>query len=83
MILVLVPINLFGLAPIAFAKFINISSDTTDIILRHDTRIYFVSGEYHVDDGNCIGAVICKNIGSAKYKTLDEWAPLNLDKDRT
>lgn len=59
------------------AKFQRINGN----LFRFDTRIYL--GSFTKDSpSHCIGAIIGKNPGSAKPRTLDTLEPLQLDGDR-
>lgn len=50
-------------------------------VFRFDTRIYL--GKHNADEyGECVGAIVGKNPGSAKPTQLGVLAPLNLDGDK-
>ena len=60
-----------------FARFESVA----DHIFRFDTRIYL--GKHNADeDGECVGAIVGKNPGSAKPTQLGVLAPLKLDGDK-
>jgi len=50
-------------------------------VFRFDTRIYLGKHDAN-EDGECVGAIVGKNPGSAKPTQLGVLAPLNLDGDK-
>lgn len=60
-----------------FAQFEKIDGQ----IFRFDTRVYLQP--YQEEHGStCVGAIVAKNPGSAIYRELGGWAPLELNGDR-
>jgi hypothetical protein len=51
-------------------------------VFRLDTRIYLADLPAHRDDGQCVGAVVGKNPGSARGTRLNVWEPLVLGNDK-
>lgn len=60
-----------------FAKFEKINGH----LFRFDTRVYLEPYQKN-QDSECVGAIVAKNPGSAIYKELGVWAPLELNGDR-
>jgi hypothetical protein len=51
-------------------------------VFRMDTRIYLADVPTAPDAGRCIAAVIGKNPGSARWRKLGAWGPLELGNDK-
>lgn len=51
-------------------------------VFRHDTRIYLHENPATDCDGNCLGAIVGINPGSAKPIKFDVWCPLDLGNDK-